>query len=330
MRWALILVMALFGAVITGAPARADETFKVVVIPAGQRVTLESVAAATLGDPGRAGEILELNRGRRQPGGGALNAAGDTLRPGWILRLPDDASGPAVQVARETGGLTLPLPAVLAIGGALLLALITVAIVARRPFARLLRLAGAGVHRLGEPARRRRRLAYRMEIGRRFAAGTAVPDQDPFAFPVRVGEDPEGTPVVVDLSRLDGVLAVTGDPAVAAQVVRNLVTEARRSRPGLPVTALPGPAVPPPARPGTTGPVHAAALRQPVRGLVVLTTAPTPEESAAVVALCGSAGAGWTGLVTGDPGVGTHWRWHVTADGTVDLPVQGLTAVAPA
>jgi hypothetical protein len=67
----------------------------------GQQEYLFAIAAAALGDGSRSNEIFELNRGRRQPDGGALVDPA-VLHPGWILLLPADASGPRV--------LTGPLP----------------------------------------------------------------------------------------------------------------------------------------------------------------------------------------------------------------------------
>jgi hypothetical protein len=91
------------------AAAPGDDLIKVFVVqdPAqtgGQLATLQSIAAATLGDAARADEIFDLNRGLTQKDGGALSSPGDQLHPGWILRLPKDASGPGVQLAKDTGG----------------------------------------------------------------------------------------------------------------------------------------------------------------------------------------------------------------------------------
>ncbi|MEU3979418.1 hypothetical protein AB0F77_04780 [Streptomyces sp. NPDC026672] len=436
--------------------APGDDVVKVFVVPdpaqtGGQSPTLESVAASTLGDPARANEIFQLNRGQRQQDGTALNNPGDQLRPGWILRLPEDASGPDVRTAVDTsqqggatappaagtqsapattGGqttmFTIPLPAAIAVLGAVLLALVTAGIVGRRKvragFAAVLRL----VHRLGAPARRRRRLMARRATGRRFATdadsvrrayevlgefgptrqraekpvhavrvdgtgvtvwlggaegveapwanvagddGTAGPrwrrpaaavgwldrgeengrtSQAPVlsACLVRAGTDADGEPVFVDLSRLDGVLSVTGDRAVARDVVENLLAEVARSRPNTPVTVLRGAddlpvtlpsglnemarvdASAPAERPGR-GIVRAAAARRPVAGLVVLTSPPTERESAELAALCGPGGAGWTGLVCGEVD-GAHWRWRTDAEGHVDVPVLDLRLTVPA
>lgn len=56
-----------------------------------QRETLWGIAAQTLGDGRRYREIAELNHGRLQPDGATFTDPGD-IRPGWVLRLPADAS----------------------------------------------------------------------------------------------------------------------------------------------------------------------------------------------------------------------------------------------
>ncbi|PJM92142.1 hypothetical protein [Streptomyces sp. CB01373] len=443
--------LAALGAASSAAAAEGDDLIKVFVVqdPAqsgGQLATLESIAAGTLGDASRAGEILNLNRGLRQKDGGALNAPEEQLHPGWILRLPPDASGPGVQLARETGNandtstdpngaagdagaatggstvFAIPLAAAVAAVVALLLALVTAIIVSRKK-ARAVYAAGMRVVRkLGAPARRRRRLMLRRATGRRFAAdadsvrraygalgelsagggrpeapvhglrvddgGVTVwlPSSSAVDAPwqnidgtrwrrtaaavgwmtpaggdgattswaavtaaclVRVGTDTDGEPVFVDLSRLDGVLSVTGDQAVARDVVQNLLAEIARSRPDTPVTvlggrdgadalALPGalqrlPRVEAPAAAPATGggTTRAAASRHPVKGLVVLAGTPTERETAELTALCGPGGAGWTGLVSGEVD-GAHWRWNTDADGHVDIPVLDVRLTVPA
>ncbi|MGW5096522.1 hypothetical protein ACWEQ1_08805 [Streptomyces nodosus] len=454
LRLLAVMVMACvaaLGAVSSATAAEGDDLIKVFVVqdPAqtgGQLATLESIAATTLGDASRAGEILDLNRGLRQRDGGALNDPGEQLHPGWILRLPPDASGSGVQLAKDTGNtdgtstdpngtpddagaagggstvFAIPLAAVVAALVALLLALVTAVIVSRKK-ARAVYAAGLRVVRkLGEPARRRRQLVLRRATGRRFATdadsvrraygalgelsadggrpetpvhGLRVDDggvtvwlppsstvDAPWqnidgtrwhrtaaavgwmtpaggdgamtsraavtaACLVRVGTDTAGEPVFVDLSRLDGVLSVTGDQAVARDVVRNLLAEIARSRPDTPVTVLGGrdgaeafalpealrrlprveaPAATPAVGGGTT---RAAAARHPVKGLVVLAGTPTEREAAELIALCGPGGAGWTGLVSGEVD-GAHWRWNTDAEGHVDIPVLDLRLTVPA
>lgn len=417
LRTVLVLVTVGWTALLGASPAMADDLVKVfVVTDAGQ--TLPSIAASTLGDQRRSGEILDLNRGRPQPDGGTLNSADEPLHKGWVLRLPQDASGPDVRLARETGSqsqpqdqdqdpasgttsVTFPLAAALAIVGSVLLALITVAIVSRRQVGALLRRV---LRAITEPGRRRRRLADRRALGERFAAdgeslrrgydtaghepavhaiqpnsagvavwlspgdslaapweridstrwrrdigsswrGAAGPTD---AFLVRAGADATGDPLLVDLSRLDGVLSVTGDRQVAREVVQNLLGEVAHSRPGTPVLVLPAvdgssplvipgglQVVPQMTTPPTwtasetPGPLRGAAVRGPVRGLVVLAGDPDEQQLAALLALCGSRGAGWTGLVCGEAGESAHWRWTARPDGSLEIPVLGLELTVP-
>jgi hypothetical protein len=380
---AVLLALGWWAASAAAAPAHAQPGLvKVFVVPdpgrtGGQPPTLESIAASTLKDPGRAREIFELNRGLAQRDGGALTRPDQRLRPGWILRLPPDASGPGVQLARDNGaardsgaadpggtpapgstpaaaagtGVTIPLAAALAVVASVLLALVTAAIVARRRLARWSALGGRALRALGAPARRRRLLARRRGLGTRFAADTDavrrayqtvgevaaaarsdtpihavrvdgagatvwLPPADALTSPwqhldgtrwrrdrvaatwpangtagqaapaspqramaeqaaaclVRAGTDTQGEAVFVDLSRLDGVLSVTGDRAVAHDVVRNLLSEIARVRPNTPVTVLPSAAsadrLPIPAGLATTArvPVPAPPVPAPGRG----------------------------------------------------------------
>jgi hypothetical protein len=71
---------------------------KYYVVPPGNRETLEEVAAKTLGDPSRSGQIIAFTRSRLQPDGGRL--VDETIKPGWVLWLPIDAQGPGVQLGR--------------------------------------------------------------------------------------------------------------------------------------------------------------------------------------------------------------------------------------
>jgi hypothetical protein len=61
----------------------------------GQPEYLFDIAARTLGNGRRSGEIFDLNRGRVQSDGSALVDPA-VLHPGWVLLLPADASGPDV------------------------------------------------------------------------------------------------------------------------------------------------------------------------------------------------------------------------------------------
>ncbi|MEU5461265.1 hypothetical protein ACH4KU_23960 [Streptomyces althioticus] len=431
----LLACLVWSGAAEPADAADGDDLVKVFVVPdpsasGGRTVTLPDVAAGTLGDASRSPEIFDLNRELTQPDGTALTSPDEQLHPGWILRLPQDATGDGVQLARDNGGqepspgpaagtgtttvFAVPLGTVVAVLGAVVMALVTAGIVARRrlrtAWSALVRL----LRRLGEPFRARRRLAARRALGRRFAADTDAPRRarlvlnrfraaegasgapvhavridavgatvwlpstsaapepwkridstrwslsatedrradgepvaDEAACPVRAGTDTEGVAVFVDLSRLDGVLSVVGDAATARDAVRNVLEEVARGRPGTPVTVLgdrTGPLVPvvppglrevPPLTPAPVAPPlpsgtrRIAAARRPVQGLVVLATPPTDHEAAQLAALCGTGGAGWTGLVCGEVAA-AHWRWYADAEGRVDVPLLGLRLTVPA
>jgi hypothetical protein len=448
----LIACLAALGVTAATAVAADGDLVKVFVVqdPAqtgGTPVTLGEIAKDTLGDETRAGDIFTLNRGLAQKDGDSLDSPDEALRPGWILRLPEDASGPDVQLARDTSAgqsagsgdqgqgtaaptdsgapagqtavFAIPLTSAVAVIGAFVLALVTAAIVSRRGIKSWAAAVGRAVRRLGDPARRRRRLAVRRAIGLRFAADAdsvrraydtlaafaatprrpAVPvhalrvddsgvlawldsaeapddtwtnvdgprwqrpasaagwlNRPSVAAPadpgevllVRVGTDEDGCPVFVDLSRLDGVLSVTGNAAVARDVVQNLLAEVARNRPETPVTVLAGadgsplPVVPPGlnqltrVEPPVTrtdtvtpGAVRSPAHRHPLVGLVVVAGTPGPRETAELEALCGPRGAGWTGLVYGDA-INTHWQWHADDEGCVTVPVLPLRLTAPA
>ncbi|GIE82947.1 hypothetical protein Aph02nite_88970 [Actinoplanes philippinensis] len=101
------LVVAAVVATVTGSalPARAEPPadavrnqyfYTVTRGHQGAPENLREIAERFLGDPQRAGEILELNVGRVQPDGGRLTGL-DDLKPGWRLVLPWDAVGAEVE-----------------------------------------------------------------------------------------------------------------------------------------------------------------------------------------------------------------------------------------
>jgi hypothetical protein len=75
-----------------------------IVPPAGQGSadSLYVIAARTLGNGSRYKEIFDLNKGRLQPNGGRLEDPGE-IEPGWILKLPADATGPGVHFGALPG-----------------------------------------------------------------------------------------------------------------------------------------------------------------------------------------------------------------------------------
>ncbi|MEV0131136.1 S8 family serine peptidase [Dactylosporangium sp. NPDC050688] len=81
------------------APPSGSARVKYYLVAAGANGAVETVpeiALNLLGSQNRAGEIYELNVGRRQPDGGALTSGG-SLRVGWALVLPWDAVGDGVR-----------------------------------------------------------------------------------------------------------------------------------------------------------------------------------------------------------------------------------------
>lgn len=162
---------------------------------------------------------------------------------------------------------------------------------------------------------------------------------------VRVGGE-DGT-LFVDLTWLDGVLAIRGSAGVAIDVVANLLADLTRFRPDLPVLSVPGLGGEPPglprnavrlrsvgdlridaAAPGTDdGMVRLAARRRSLTSLAVIAEIPSPEEAEHLLAACGP-GTGQIAIVLGDL-PGARWRWNAEADGKVRLPEIGLTVTAP-
>jgi nucleoid-associated protein YgaU len=85
----------------TGLAADKDgEKVKYYVLrtkPNGEREFLFEIAQRFLGDGNRHTEIFELNKGRTQPDGNALTDPNSVL-PGWVMQLPDDAEGEGIEV----------------------------------------------------------------------------------------------------------------------------------------------------------------------------------------------------------------------------------------
>ncbi|GAB2480301.1 hypothetical protein GCM10027063_23070 [Promicromonospora xylanilytica] len=65
--------------------------------PNGEQEFLFDIAQRLLGDGNRFEEIFQLNEGRTQPDGGSLTDPA-VLLPGWVLQLPDDATGEGVEL----------------------------------------------------------------------------------------------------------------------------------------------------------------------------------------------------------------------------------------
>jgi len=82
------------------AAAAVPQTVKYYVVAPpenGHKEFLYEIAARVLRAGDRWVEIYKLNEGRPQPGGGTLTDP-QIIQPGWVLVLPNDASGPGVRV----------------------------------------------------------------------------------------------------------------------------------------------------------------------------------------------------------------------------------------
>jgi hypothetical protein len=69
--------------------------------------SLFTIAAKTLGEGNEWTEIFRLNEGRLEPDGERFTNPRE-IRPGWILQLPADATGPGVQVGSLPGMASSP------------------------------------------------------------------------------------------------------------------------------------------------------------------------------------------------------------------------------
>lgn len=86
------------------APA-AIETAPTVEYTVQRGDSLWSIAETQLGDGMRFQEIADLNYGRDQPGGYALDTS-HWIDPGWVLQMPSDAAVPAPEAAPATSART--------------------------------------------------------------------------------------------------------------------------------------------------------------------------------------------------------------------------------
>ena len=82
--------------------AHRTEKIYVVKPPVGRfHESLWEIAVNHLGDGRRYREIFELNKDLPQPDGSMLTIA-SLIRPGWVLRMPHDASGPGIEEVRAS------------------------------------------------------------------------------------------------------------------------------------------------------------------------------------------------------------------------------------
>jgi hypothetical protein len=106
LRAAAILSIALTalitGPAVWGARAQTDQQIPVIEIESPTQLgaddtTLAGVSQLTFGNQNEASEIFQLNDGRPQQVGGELTDDNQQLEIGWILELPQGASGSSVQ-----------------------------------------------------------------------------------------------------------------------------------------------------------------------------------------------------------------------------------------
>jgi hypothetical protein len=95
---------AVGGAVLAADESATDESkgekvkyYVMKASPDGEPEFLFQIAERYLGDGNRYKEIFELNKGRVQPDGGTLTDE-ETVLPGWVMQLPEDAEGEGIEV----------------------------------------------------------------------------------------------------------------------------------------------------------------------------------------------------------------------------------------
>ncbi len=230
---ALLALLALTaGPALGTANAQDNGLIKVYVVKSaadnnGVADTLPEIAQRTLGNAARSSEVFDLNKGRAQSDGASLTTQNQPLNPGWILRLPTDASGPFVQFGRDngtqsdTGDAGVQIPVVLAVIGGVLLLALTLLILLRRQAGRAARRIGRSLSavgaRLAAPGRRRRARKFRQQLARQWQGDTTGPG-------------------AVRAALAEATRALS--PAIAGPVAADLTSDAIR--------VLPAPDLPPP------------------------------------------------------------------------------------
>jgi hypothetical protein len=115
LRAALILLIALTalvaGPAVWRADAQTDQQIPVIEIESPAQLgaddtTLAGVSQLTFGNQDEAYNIFLQNDGRPQQVGGELTSADQQLQVGWILELPQGASGPLVHFVTVSGPLS--------------------------------------------------------------------------------------------------------------------------------------------------------------------------------------------------------------------------------
>ncbi|TDK24658.1 hypothetical protein E2F48_12595 [Arthrobacter crusticola] len=161
----------------------------------------------------------------------------------------------------------------------------------------------------------------------------------------RVGGDP-AEQVFLDFAQCRGALGIEGDPALARDVARSVVTQLGLAAPQLALLSL-GPSdlprsasvatvedldrfglLPPPAhRPRQAGLITSTQVLRQLTGVLLIQPGRSPQELDDAVARCSAPGSGWIAVYPG-PLRGAHWRWTVSRDGMLTVPILGRTLTA--
>ncbi len=161
----------------------------------------------------------------------------------------------------------------------------------------------------------------------------------------RIGGDP-AEQVFLDFAQCRGALGIEGDPALALDVARSVVTQLSLAAPQVVLLSL-GPSglprsasvatvgdldrfglLPPPvAGPGEAGLITSTSILQQLTGVLLIQPGRSQEELDDVVARCSAPGSGWIAVYPGSLR-GAHWRWTVSRDGLLTVPILGRTLTA--
>ncbi|WP_159617339.1 hypothetical protein [Arthrobacter zhaoguopingii] len=161
----------------------------------------------------------------------------------------------------------------------------------------------------------------------------------------RVGGDP-AEQVFLDFAQCRGALGIGGDPALALDIARSVVTQLGMAAPQLVLLSL-GPSDlprsasvatvddldrfglhPPPLHsPGRAGLITSTSILQQLTGVLLIQPGRSRQELDDVVARCSAPGSGWLAVYPG-PLRGAHWRWSVSRDGMLTVPILGRTLTA--
>ncbi|MBJ2121845.1 hypothetical protein I6N91_12740 [Arthrobacter sp. MSA 4-2] len=161
----------------------------------------------------------------------------------------------------------------------------------------------------------------------------------------RVGGDP-AEQVFLDFARCRGALGIEGDPALALDIARSVVTQLSLAAPQLVLLSL-GPSelprsasvatvedldrfglLPPPVpSPRQAGLITSTSILQQLTGVLLIQPGRSQQELDDVVARCSAPGSGWIAVYPGSLR-GAHWRWTVSRDGMLTVPILGRTLTA--